>query len=188
MDTPFESGRLAAMAPVNPAGAGTRQAPQTGQPRRSRGSSHYLARLLWLFGPTPDCSAQQQAFVALRKAFRAHGGLVRGDRVEQRLDRLQGPGVRLLAQRVAAGELIGFEFEGALWLPLMQFDPADMSPEPALARVAIELAGVFDGWDLCCWLAAPSPSLRDCAPMDVLESDPLAVLQAAREARFIAGG
>jgi hypothetical protein len=28
----------------------------------------------------------------------------------------------------------------------------DMSMRPTLARVTAKLAGVFDGWHLCCWL------------------------------------
>ncbi len=54
--------------------------------------------------------------------------------------------------------------------------------------MATELAGAFDAWDLCCWLAAPNSSLDDRAPLDVLESDPGAVLQAARVDRFVARG
>jgi hypothetical protein len=161
---------------------------RSGGSRHATGSSSYLARLLWLFGPPRAGTTPEQVFLGLRKAFRAHGGLLRGDRIEERLHRRHGPGASLLARQVAAGELVGFEYGGALWLPSMQFDPVDMSPEPALARVAAELAGVFDGWDLCCWLAAPNTSLDGHAPMDVVENDPAAVLLAAREARFIVGG
>lgn len=75
-----------------------------------------------------------------------------------------------------------------LWLPLLQFDGVDMSLQPAMAQVAAELAGVFDAWELWCWLAAPNSSLDDRAPFDVLLNDPDAVLQAARVDRFIACG
>jgi uncharacterized protein (DUF2384 family) len=57
-----------------------------------------------------------------------------------------------------------------------------------MAQVAAELAGVFDARDLRSWLAAPNSSLDDRAPLDVLENDPGAVLQAARLDRFVARG
>ena len=129
-----------------------------------------------------------RAFVGLLKAFRRHGGLARGDEVAARLRRLHGTDLGSLARRIVARELICFEWQGELWLPLLQFDPLDMSLQPALAQVAAELAAAFDAWELCCWLAAPNSSLDDRAPLDVLEDDAGAVLQAARMDRFVVCG
>ncbi len=129
-----------------------------------------------------------RAFVSLFRAYRPHGGLARGDEVAERLHRMRGTGLGSLARRILARELICFEWHGELWLPLLQFDKSDMSLRPAIAQLAAELAGVFDAWELCCWLAAPNSSLDDRAPLDVLENDPGAVLQAARLDRFVARG
>jgi hypothetical protein len=129
-----------------------------------------------------DGTPTHLAFAALCAAFEPYGGLARGDDVAQRLSRLRGTGLGDLARRIIRGELICFEFEREFWLPLLQFDPADMSVRPALARVAAELRGIFDDWNLCRWLAAPNFSLNECAPLDVLERHPEAVLQAARVA------
>jgi hypothetical protein len=63
-----------------------------------------------------------------------------------------------------------------------------MSLRPALTQVAAELAPVFEGWELCCWLAAPNASLDNQAPLDVLPHDSDEVLQAARLERFIIRG
>ena len=127
-----------------------------------------------------------QAFVKLLHAFR--GGLANGDEVAERLLLLHGADLSAVARRIVARELICFEWRGELWLPWVQFDRADMSLHPAVAQVAAELARVFDAWDLCCWLAAPNSSLDDRTPLEMLESDPHAVVQAARVDRFVAGG
>jgi hypothetical protein len=133
-------------------------------------------------------SPDERAFSDLRGAFRCHGGLVDGNEVAERLRRRNGSDLSSLARRIVGRELICFEWRGELWLPLLQFDPVDMSLQPALAQVAAELAAVFDAWELCCWLATPNSSLDDRAPLDVLEHDADAVLQAARLDRFIACG
>ena len=128
------------------------------------------------------------AFVGLVTAFRRYGGLARGDEIADRLLQLHGTNLSSLARRIVARELICFEWHGELWLPLLQFDWVDMSLQPAMKQVAAELAGVFDAWEVCCWLATPNSSLDDRTPLDVLENDPGAVLQAAREDRFVARG
>ncbi len=129
-----------------------------------------------------------RAVAGVLSAFRRHGGLARGDDIADRLRQLHGTNLSALARRIVARELICFEWHGELWLPLLQFDWVDMSLQPAIRQVAAELAGVFDAWEVCCWLAAPNSSLGDRAPLDVLESDPIAVLQVAREDRFVARG
>jgi len=129
-----------------------------------------------------------RAVADVLSAFRRHGGLARGDDIADRLRQLHGTNLSALARRIVARELICFEWHGELWLPLLQFDWVDMSLQPAMKQVAAELAGVFDAWEVCCWLATPNSSLDDRAPLDVLENDPGAVLQAAREDRFVARG
>jgi hypothetical protein len=133
-------------------------------------------------------SADDRAFSDLLGAFRCRGGLVDGTEIAERLRRKNGSDLSSLARRIVARELICFEWQGELWLPLLQFDPVDMSLQPTLAQVGAELAGVFDAWELCCWLATPNSSLYNRAPLDVLEHHADAVIQAARLDRFIACG
>lgn len=133
---------------------------------------------------TPD----DRTFICLLDAFRSHGGLAHGDEVAERLRRLRGTDIASLARRIAARELICFEWQGELWLPLLQFDPLDMSLRPALAQVGAELAPAFEAWELCCWLAAPNASLDDRAPLDALPHGSDEVVQAARVDRFILRG
>jgi hypothetical protein len=128
------------------------------------------------------------SFAGVRAAFDKHGGLVRDDAVAERTREKSAPGLSPLARRIVAGELVWFEHQGERWLPMAQFDPADMSLRPGLARVAAELAGVFDGWELRCWLATPNSALRDRCPLERLAQDEDAVLRVARLDRFVACG
>ena len=72
--------------------------------------------------------------------------------------------------------------------PAFAMDWVDVSLHLAMSQVSAELAGVFDAWEMCCWLAAPNSALEGRVPIDVLDKDPGAVLQAARMDRFIARG
>jgi hypothetical protein len=135
-----------------------------------------------------DSSPDHRAFLDLLEAFACHGGFGNGDDVAERLRRTSGYDLSSLARRIVARELICFEWQGEMWLPLLQFDPVHVSLQAALAQVATELAAAFDAWELCRWLAAPNSSLEYRAPLDVLEHDPASVLQVARLDRFVACG
>jgi hypothetical protein len=140
------------------------------------------ARLPGVSGP------DHREFLELLDAFARHGGLGNGNEVAERLRRTSGYDLSSLARRIVARDLICLEWQGEMWLPLLQFDPVRVSAKEALAQVAAELAAVFDRWELCRWLVAPNSSLECRAPLDVLEDDPASVLQVARLDRFVACG
>ena len=74
------------------------------------------------------------------------------------------------------------------WLPLFQFEPNSLSLRPESQRVVAELAPYFDGWRLALWFAEPNLWLADRSPVDLLETNPTYVLDAARADRFVAAG
>jgi hypothetical protein len=133
-------------------------------------------------------SPDERAFANVLETFGRHGGFLDGNEVVEQMCRKNGADLSSVAQRIVARELICFERRGKHWLPMMQFNPVDMSMRPALARVAAELRGVFDAWELCCWLATPNCAVDNRAPLDVLAQDADAVWQAARLDRFVACG
>ena len=63
-----------------------------------------------------------------------------------------------------------------------------IEPDLALQGVRAELGDVLDPDELAQWLADPNSSLCGCAPADMLDFDPHAVLNAARLDRFIFKG
>lgn len=124
----------------------------------------------------------------MRDAYRRSGGLARGEELARLLEDQRRGDFVSLAKLIAAGEVLAFEWRDAHWIPMFQFDLGDLSIKPAPRRVLAELSKAFDGWSLAAWFVEPSSWLNRQRPVDLLESDPSAVLEAARADRFIATG
>ena len=137
----------------------------------------------------PGCTTpQDRAFIALQNAYRAHGGLSR----LHSLDAAVGVGPELQRWDVedlfAAGELFGFQWYGAMWIPMFQF----ALPGPTVAvgpqSVVAELGRNFDGWALAGWFVQPNAWLANQSPIECLGSRLPDVLEAARADRFVTTG
>lgn len=137
------------------------------------------------FAPVDTRSAE---FVALLPAFRSTGGLATGSEVRARYERRRPDGLSNLARRIAAVQLISFEWNANLWLPMFQFDLETMEMAKGPHAIVRELDGVLDGWEITKWFAAPHVSLRGMAPLHALASDLAGAIDAARLDRFIARG
>lgn len=124
------------------------------------------------------------AFVAMLGAYRCSGGLARVDDVVTLLEGSGRAGVATLARWIVERSVISFEWQQQTWLPWFQFKRADRVPAPALRAVLAELAPVCDGWAVAHWFTRPHPALAGGAPVDLIASDPNAVLQAARVETF----
>lgn len=128
------------------------------------------------------------AFAALRLAYMAFGGLARGDDLG-RVMADHGPSTFIsMTKLFADGEIFGFEWKGSTWIPMFQFGPADLSVKPESRRVRAELGEEFDGWTASAWFVEPNRWLAQRRPVDLLDSDVVAVLHAARVDRFVAAG
>ena len=126
------------------------------------------------------------AFIAMRAAYHALGGLARGDDVGRLLeDRVRGDFVSL-ARLIVDGEVFAFEWRHTYWIPMFQFDLADLSIRRGLREVLPELAGRFDGWRLAAWFIEPNEWLGCEKPVDLMDSRLSEVVQAARADRFVA--
>jgi hypothetical protein len=133
-------------------------------------------------------SVRGREFVALCAALRATGGLARGDELARWLeDRQRGDFVGL-ARLIAAGDVFSVAWQHSHWVPMFQFDLGDLSLRPAPRRVLAELPNKLDGWAIAAWFADPNPWLDKRRPVDLLEINLPAVLQAARADRFVATG
>ncbi|MBC7955593.1 MAG: hypothetical protein H7Y33_06965 [Cytophagales bacterium] len=127
-------------------------------------------------------------FVAMRAGYRATGGIARGDDLARLLEDLQRGDVATLARVIASGDVFGFDWHGSFWVPMFQFELRDLSLKPAARQVQGELASVFDGWTMAVWFAQRNSWLDERKPVDLLDTEFQAVLQAARADRFIATG
>ena len=140
------------------------------------------------FAPTIDALGKDRDFVVMREVYRATGGTARKDDLARLLaDQRRGDFVSL-ARLSVTGEVFGFEWQHGFWIPMFQFELRDLSVKPGPRQVVAELARVFDGWTLAVWFAHANSWLQGRRPVDLLDSQLPAVLEAARADRFIAAG
>ncbi len=122
----------------------------------------------------------------MRRAFAPTGGLVRADDLVRRLRERQRGDYVALARMIARDEVCVYEWQGILWLPVFQFDALDLSVRQSARMVLDELGNEFEHWALTAWFARPNAWLADRRPVDVLQLNSLAVLEAACADRYIA--
>lgn len=133
------------------------------------------------------CGADARASEVM-DVYRRKGGLASGDQLTPLLRRRTSQPISMLARWIVERRVVSFAWQGEYLLPMFQFDGGDMDVRRPVSAVLDEFDGTFDDWDLATWFALPNAWLGDSAPVDVLERDPHAVLQAARADRFIARG
>ena len=141
--------------------------------------------------PHQRCTPQRYAdhqFAGMLNAYRASGGLGRLREILKILKGHDASAALTLAHWILKKKVICFERRSITWLPWFQFRPVDMDPQPDLARVLAELAPVFDRWEMANWFAQPNQWLANCRPVDSINGNPPAVLQAASADRFVAVG
>ncbi|HSV69650.1 MAG TPA: hypothetical protein VLI72_06020 [Methylibium sp.] len=131
---------------------------------------------------------QDAWFDDMLSAYRSSGGLARVEDLVAGVGHGGGPGLALLDRWIVERTVIGFAWQADTWLPMFQFERADMTPKPSLGRVFAELRPVYDPCELADWFAWPNAWLAGHAPVSVFASDAAAVLQAARADRYIACG
>jgi hypothetical protein len=116
---------------------------------------------------------------AMRTAYRATGGVACGDDLTRLASVYPHLEVAYLARRVAAGEVFGFDWRHSLWIPMFQFDLRDLSIRTGPRRVTDVLAPALDGWTMAAWFIRANVRLNERRPVDRLDSDLEAVLDAA---------
>jgi hypothetical protein len=117
---------------------------------------------------------------ALRAAYRASGGVARGDDLARLLDDLAPPDPTRFDGLVDDGTVFGFDWRGALWVPMFQFELADLSVRLHPLQVRAELEPRFDAWQVAVWFARRNPSLGSLRPVDLVNAQLPWVLSAAR--------
>ena len=79
-----------------------------------------------------------------------------------------------------AGKIFGVERQGRVLHPAFQFD-GDGRPKPVVAEV-LQALGKRGPWQIASWFVTPNGWLSDDrCPVDVMDTDPDAVVNAARE-------
>ena len=163
----------------------------TFDPRKQRPPLPVLRSAPPVLRPTPPPSTPELAAdrgAALAAAYRRHGGLASSDEVLRLMRPHADQAISRLARWIVTRRAISFTWHSCTFLPMFQFERADMSLKRAPNAIACELRAAFDEWDLAWWFVQPNSWLQDAAPIERIAADPESVLQAARADRFIALG
>jgi hypothetical protein len=126
--------------------------------------------------------------LAMIHTYQMAGGLVSCDEAAMLLRRHCDQPISLLARWIVARKVVSVVWQSQTLIPLFQFEIADMSVRPGVSEVIAELTGAFDDHELATWFARPNCWLLNAAPVEVIDTDHPAVLQAARADRYIARG
>jgi hypothetical protein len=124
-------------------------------------------------------------FAAMYKAFRPSGGIARGEDLAHTMAAHRHGDYASLARQIVDRDVLCLDWDGGYWLPMFQFDMHDLSVRPDLLPVIWELYSEGDGWALCAWFARANGWLGGRSPVDLLDTDLVAVLGAARADRQI---
>ena len=120
-----------------------------------------------------------RGFIALLEAFRATGGTAPGEIVARLLGEHQTGTAVNLAKLIDTGQVFGFEWRSSLWIPMFQFNADDLALHAGAQHVRAVLPQLWTDWAMAAWFAAANAHLEGQRPVDRLDWDLDAVLQAA---------
>lgn len=122
-------------------------------------------------------------FLQLIRAFFASGGTSRYGELAQLLNEHQATGHDHLDAWIASKQLLAFEWHLCLWIPMFQFDLNHLSLKPVVHQIRMELDPSLSGWLQARWFAEMNARLHGRRPVDLIDTAPQGVLEAAREDR-----
>lgn len=133
-----------------------------------------------------DGQAGEAAFRAMHAAFRATGGMLCVKDLARLLaDHHLCEGNPTLDATLDDGTLFALPWRGTWWVPMVQFDLADMRLRTSVGLVRRELSRDMDDWQVAAWFARPNDWLNGSRPVDHLVLHLPCTLNAARADRFV---
>jgi hypothetical protein len=136
----------------------------------------------------PDLAPGDAGFIALCQAYRASGGIARGDDLAHWMaGRGQGNSLHLAAL-IVGRDAFSFQWRDSFWVPMFQFSPLQPAWGDGARQVLGELGTVLDGWSLAAWFVQGNSCLSGQRPLDLLADHLPAVLAAARTDRYVIKG
>ena len=127
--------------------------------------------------PDDDESLQ---FESMDQAFSRSGGFVHGDAMAMAMRPFHDQPISTLARWIVDRTVICVNWRGQTLLPRAQFNLSDMSPRSDMRNAADALLATHSDWDVALWFARPNAQLGGETPIDMIERDAPAVLQAAQ--------
>jgi hypothetical protein len=123
--------------------------------------------------------------MGMMDAYRLTRGLARAQEVFTMYQSCHGSNVVTLAGWIVNRDVISFDWESKIWVPLFQFNRSDMTILPSLSAVLSLLNPILVPWDLAMWFAQPHVRWCGRTPSEALSLDPKGVLDAARRVACI---
>lgn len=77
------------------------------------------------------------------------------------------------------GRVFALDLRGKQKYPAFQFDLTRGEPRPAIGEVLKRTQSILDGWQTAMWFIAPNSWLDERRPVDLLDSEPRAIVDAA---------
>ena len=122
--------------------------------------------------------------MSMLESYRDSGGLARVHEVFTIHKSKHGSDFAHLARSIVKRELLSFDWQSNVWIPLFQFDRTSMTLQPGLAAVLEALNPDYTPWSLAMWFAKPNAWLHGHTPANTMRIDAAAVLAAARARHF----
>lgn len=134
--------------------------------------------------PLAQTDPLEMRFRAIERACAPHGGLTRADELLFALRACTQQPLSWMARRIAAREILCFAHREQLWIPRFQFlaaagQDASFELRPVVARVIQEMKGSYGDWELLSWFVDGHGRLGGRRPIDLLDSQAMAVTAAA---------
>jgi hypothetical protein len=130
----------------------------------------------------PQRRLEDREFAAMELAYRRNGGLLSADAVARLLRARDAQPLSVLARWIVDRRILSIDWQSQLLVPTFQFEEAGMRLRPEVLEMVSELAPFLDDWALARWFAEPNSRLEHRAPVEALDTNPGAVLRAARAA------
>ena len=124
-------------------------------------------------------------FIQLLDAYRPSGGMARRSEVALYMGRRRQDSVVRLEHCLQHRLLVAIDWHSQTWLPMFQFVSSDGSLREEVSRPCAELSSVMDDWELASWFVQPQCALQHRPPLQLLNTQPGLVLDAARQERFV---
>ena len=127
-------------------------------------------------------------FMGMLDSYRISGGVARAQEVFTMYKSQPLADVAILARWIVQRNIISFDWQSTVWIPLFQFDRLTMTPRAGLQAVLAVLNPVLGPWEIAMWFTQPNPWLSGRTPANTLGTDAAAAVGGASADCFIVAG
>jgi hypothetical protein len=131
----------------------------------------------------PSRRREDVALAELIDGYSVHGGLASTDELIFQMRPHWRQPISILAKWIIGRKVVSFMSRTQFVLPIFQFVRPRMTPNEAVCDCSIELGDFLDVEAFAAWFVRPCRWLGQRMPVDLLLSDPDAVVDAAAKTR-----